>query len=254
MIQTPPRRLAAALLALCAVASVRPAPASETAPAIGQVLRVSVGADRSTVTVATLAAPEAGEAVFWTRGAGDELVVRTGEPVRPSGGPAFELRAIGRAWAAPEALLYLGTTVEGPPVLVRHDAGGSRLLAIGPDPGAALVAPEGRPTVGTGGCTLELEVFELLGAGAAPLGTDGSVRFPAWLGPPCEEARANVRFHDGRYAVESLTVAPGARERTGAIELRTLVPPWRVPGGDRLEVAAGAVGVPDAVDAVRPTR
>ena len=242
---TSPRRLAALFLALAAALLGGGPRASDGAdaarvPAIGQVLRVSIGADRSVVTVATLGAPDAGEAVFWERaGTTSELVARTGEPVRAAGGPAFELRAIGRAWAAPGALLYLGTTVQGPPVLVRHDAAGGRLLAVGPDPGGALLDAGARPVVDASGCPLELEVFELLAAGAAPLESDGSVRFPAWLGPPCEEARARVRYRDGRYAVESLTVEPAHAPRTGAVLPWSDGAPRRAGRTGRLDLAGG---------------
>ena len=226
----PPRRLLPLLAALCAVAPIAVGRAAEP-PAIDRVLRVSIGADRSVATVATLAGPAPGEAVLWRRGDAVSVVARTGEPTVTVDGGGFELRAIGRAWAAPGALLYLGTTVEGPPVLVHHGPSGARLLAIGADPAGALAAA-GRPTIDATGCSVELEVFGLLGTDAAPLAADGSVRFPAWLGAPCAEARASVRYRAGRYAVESLTVAPSApsTETPG---------PWRDAVPDRIDVADG---------------
>ena len=208
-------------------------------PAIGQVLRVSVGADRSVATVATLRSPDAGEAVFWQRGEAATIVVRTGEPVPDADGGSFELRAIGRAWAAPDALLYLGTTREGPPVLVRHDAAGSRVLAVGADPAGTLLTRDARPVVGSAGCSLELEVFELLAAGATPLQADGSVRFPAWLGAPCDGVQASVRYREGHYSIESLTAEPAAAAGAAPDAAADRIGPWRLPEDGRIDLADG---------------
>lgn len=257
MILKPSRHLLPLLIALCATVPIVGGRASEPAaptapeaggpvdvatPAIDRVLRVSIGADSSVATVATLAAPDTGEAVFWRRGDEVSVVARTGEPVRPDGGAGFGLRAIGRAWAAPGALLYLATTVEGPPVLVRHDAAGARVVAVGADPAGALVDLAPRPVLDATGCTVELEVFELLGAGAAPLAEDGSVRFPAWVGAPCDEVRASVRWRDGRYALEGVAVSPATAD-----EARAPVPtpgPWRRVVGDPAAVVDVATAIP----------
>ena len=208
------------------------APAVAPATAIERVLRVSIGEDGTVASVVTLRGPGADEAVVLRRGDAATLVARTGTTVTVADGQRFVLRAIGRAWTAGGAMAYLGTTREGPPVLVLHGEAGDRLIAVGADPDGALVGGAPRPVVGAAGCAVELEVFDLLDAGAAPLADDGSVRFPAWLDGPCAGTRAEVRYRAGTWALESVSVAPAPVTATQAGVPRFDVLPAGIANGD----------------------
>ena len=221
------------------------APGAAPEAVIERVLRVSIGEDGTVASVVTLSGPGADEAVVLRRGDAATLVARTGTPVTVAGDQRFVLRAIGRAWTAGGAVAYLGTTREGPPVLVLHGETGDRLIAVGADPDGALLGGDPRPVVGAAGCTVELEVFDLLDAGAAPLADDGSVRFPAWLGGPCAGTRAGVRYRDGTWALESVSVAPAPIAATEAGVPRFDVLPTGIAGGsgpdaDPIDLADGA--------------
>ncbi len=250
----PPRAVAATLLGLAVVgagldgpfagdASSKPvvgataviAPPAEESVSIARTLRVAVGDDGTVVTVVTLTGPDAEEAVIRRRGERSSVVARTGEAVATLEGRRFGLRAIGRAWTADGAVLYLATTREGPSVLVLHDATGSRLVAFGADPAQALTDEAHTALTVDAGCPIELEVFELLGADAAPLVNGSTVRFPARLGPPCDRPDAMLEYRDGRYAVRDRDPErpPGAASEDSS----TLLPPWRDVG---LEVADGS--------------
>ena len=261
-----PVRSAVALLLCCAPFAVSGAPAGTSPTAspeaaagavpasVERVLRVSIGADGTVASVVTLAGPGADEAVVLRRGDASTLVARTGRAVTSVDGHRFVPRAIGRAWTAGGAVAWLGTTREGPPVLVLRGPdgeGGDRLVAVGADPDGALVGEGVRPVVGAAGCTVELEVFELLDAGAAPLAEDGSVSFPAWLDGPCAGTRARVRYRNGTWALESVTVAPAVVAEP-AIPDTDLLPPARADGEPTapIDLADGADGA-DGTDGPR---
>ena len=249
-----PRAAAATLLALAVLGASLDNPSAGDAPSkpvtgatavvsplaeapvrIARTLRVALGTDGTVATVVTLSGPEAEEAVIRRRGERASVVARTGASVATLGGRSFGLRAIGRAWTADGAVLYLATTLEGPSVLVLDDAAGSRVVAFGADPAQALVDEGGRARTADAGCSVELEVFGLLTAEAAPLVDGSTVRFPARLGAPCDRAEATLEYRAGRYEVRSR----GSERPAGAesSEPQPLSPPWRDAG---LDVADGS--------------